>query len=126
MGVDLNSPESRPIALVEFARCRVTKFGSPNDEVIRGHPLFGKGLEPYGAHLIANSRWLAELQRIHSVHPRYNPSRWQNVKHYLLLFHDETFECLAEGHTIELFRESFVQVLEIAKVRLFTRTDALH
>src|SRR6185503_678550 len=86
-----------PLALVEFEAATV-KFGGPNDEVLHGHPLHGKGLMPYGAHYVMNSRWAKELEEINKVHSQYNPERWKNVRHYLFAFHDETFECLASGH----------------------------
>jgi hypothetical protein len=98
------------------------RFGTPNDEVLHGHPLHGKGLEPYAAHLIANSAWLAELQRINSVHPYYDPARWLSYEHYLLTFHDDTFECIAATRQTEVLRASFADALAIATQRLFTGT----
>jgi hypothetical protein len=91
-----------------------------NDEVLSGHPLWGRGLEPYEAHIIAHSRWLAEEEQINKVHPRYNPDRWKTRKHYLLSFKDDTFECLASDYKIEVFRESLEQVAQLAQARLFT------
>jgi hypothetical protein len=118
--VDPASYSKFPVALVEFLRCTAFRFGGPNDEVIHGHPLYGKGLNPYGAHIIANSRWLAELMEINSVHLLHNPSNWTDVKHYMLLFHDDMFECLARGFKVEVFRARFTQVLQIATERLVT------
>ena len=37
------------LAIVEFEGCRSIKFGSPNDEALAGHALWGKGLEFYAA-----------------------------------------------------------------------------
>jgi hypothetical protein len=107
------------IALVEFIDCDAFTLGGPNDEVLHGHPLWGRGLSYYSAHVIAHSRWLAEAENINKVHQHYNPDRWKTRKHYLLTFHDETFECLASGYTIEVFRESLEQVAQIAQARLF-------
>ena len=73
----------------------------------------------YSAHVIAHSRWLAEAENINKVHRHYNPDRWKTRKHYLLTFHDETFECLASGYKIEVFRESLEQVAQIVQARLF-------
>src|SRR6266567_2362449 len=72
------------IALVEFIDCYAFTFGGSNDEVLDGHPLWGRELSPYNAHVIAHSRWLAEEEKINQVHPRYNPDRWKTRKHYLL------------------------------------------
>jgi hypothetical protein len=50
---------------------------------------------------------------------------WRTLKHYLLLFHDEHFECLAKGYTIEVFQDSLEHVAEIARTRLFERENRL-
>lgn len=115
----VQTSDVRTIALVEFIDCHAFKFGGPNDEVFAGHPLWGKGLEPYGAHTIAHSRWLAEVEKINMVHGRYSPQRWKTLKHYLLAFHDDIFECLANGHKIEVLRDSLEHVTELARKRLF-------
>ena len=107
------------IALVEFIDCYAFTLGGPNDKVLHGHPLWGRGLSYYSAHVIAHSHWLAEAENINKVHRHYNPDRWKTRKHYLLSFKDETFECLASGYTIEVFRESLEQVAQIAQSRLF-------
>lgn len=109
-------PESH--ALVEFKRCVSAKLGSPNDEVFTGHPLAGKGMEPYSAQLVKNSRWLAELQTINSVHPGYRPELWGQRHHYVFWFHDTTFECIAEGFEVELHDCSMPELLSKACARL--------
>lgn len=107
-----------PLALVEFRRCVSVKLGAPNDEVLSGHPLDGRGLEPYTAQVVVNSPWLAELQRINSVHPGYRPERWTRLNHYVFWFHDSTFECVAEGWSVEVHHESFANMLARACARL--------
>lgn len=106
------STDSRsPLALVEFERCCSAKLGAPNDEVLWGHPLSGRGLESYSAQIVRNSVWLAELEHINSVHRQYNPERWRKLNHYVFWFHDSTFECVAESYKVELFTESFADLL---------------
>jgi len=107
------------VALVKLIDCYAYTFGGPNDEVLSGHPLWGRGLSYSSAHVIAHSRWLAEAENINKVHQHYNPDRWKTRKHYLLSFKDETFECLASGYKIEVFRESLEQVAQIVQARLF-------
>src|SRR6185503_18874015 len=41
--------EDESIALVEFKQYDVYMFGPPNDEAFDGHPLYSRGLHPYGA-----------------------------------------------------------------------------
>lgn len=86
-------------------------MGSPNDEVLHGHPLYGKGLEGYRPMRVENSAWLAELQRINSVHDGYAPERWRRLSHYFFGFHDSTFECVAESVGVELHESSLPEVL---------------
>jgi hypothetical protein len=98
-----SSELSEKLALVEFERCVCTKMGTPNDEVLHGHPLYGKGLAGYEAMTVENSNWLKELEKINSVHDAYNPESWRRLKHYILPFHDSTFECVARGFKVETF-----------------------
>ena len=117
--IDPADEDTLDLALVEFLDCYALKYGGANDEVIHGHPLYGKGLQPYGAHLIANSRWLAEEQQINAVHDYYRTETWTCYRHYLLLFHDELFECIAKNHQVEILHASFEQAVQIATYRLF-------
>lgn len=116
--IDSSSDDILPLALVEFIRCYSIKFGGANDEVINGHPLWGKGLVPYGAHIIENSEWLKHEMKISSVHSYYNEESWDVKKHIVLLFHDELFECITEDYKIEVIRDSFNNVLKEAQNRL--------
>lgn len=112
--VTVKDPGDRSVqslALVEFLGCISARLGSPNDEVLNGHPLYGKGLASYTAQRVVNSRWLAELEAINKVHRGYDPDYWRNKKHYILWFHDTTFECVAESYKVELFRESMADLL---------------
>jgi hypothetical protein len=99
------------LALVEFHHCLSAKLGSPNDEVFHGHPLWGKGLQPYSAQWVEHSPWLAEVQKINQVHRQYAPDTWRRLKHYIFWFHDTTFECLAASYHVEVFHESMSAML---------------
>jgi hypothetical protein len=105
------TPEPEPLALVEFKHCKSAKLGTPNDEVLHGHPLEGKGLEPYTAQWVVNSSWLKEVEAINSVHPQYRPEHWSDLKHFIFWFHDTTFECIAQSYKVEVFRESMKELL---------------
>lgn len=96
---DFNNGES--FGVVEFLRCHSFRFGIVNDEAANGHPLYEHGLKIYQAHEIINSKWIAELKDIHRVHPGFKESFWSKRKHYLLFFHDEIFECIAEDYRVE-------------------------
>ena len=83
------------IGIVEFKRVTSIKVGSPNDEVLRGHPLWGSGLEFYSAHEVKNSPWITELMDVDRAHERFDESQWSGRHHFVLTFHDETLECVA-------------------------------
>jgi hypothetical protein len=84
------------IGVVEFKRMTSVKIGSPNDEVLRGHPLWGSGLELYSAHEVKNSPWITELMEVDRAHERFDESQWTGRRHFMLTFHDETLECVAK------------------------------
>jgi hypothetical protein len=84
------------IGVVEFKRMTSVKIGSPNDEVLRGHPLWGSGLEFYRAHEVKNSPWITELMEVDRAQEHFEESQWTGRRHFMLTFHDETLECVAK------------------------------
>ena len=83
------------VGIVEFKQVTSVKVGSPNDEVLHGHPLWGSGLEYYRAHEVRNSPWITELMNVNRVHDSFDESRWSGTRHFVLTFRDETLECVA-------------------------------
>lgn len=102
----LDSDMGERVALVIFSRCISSKFGSPNEEVFRGHPLYGKGLDSSSVQIVRNSRWLGEVETVNKVHPQYNPNIWRTLNHYVFWFHDETYECLASSFDVQIIPKS--------------------
>jgi hypothetical protein len=113
------SEQPELLALIELKGCYGHRFGGPNDEVISGHPFYGRGLRAYRAHIIENSPWLATERKTNSVHRGFRADRWERINHYLLCFHDDTFEFLAEGWAAEVIAASFPQVVGLAVERMF-------
>jgi len=116
-GADGRGSAIPALGVAEFVQVYSVKFGGPNDEVLNGHPLYGKGLDFYEAHTVVNSRWIAEEERINSVHPNHRGGWHKSLQHYVFTFHDETLECLAEDVRTEQLDCSFPE----AVVRLATR-----
>ncbi len=87
-----------PATLVRFDRPCAKMFGPPNDEAFEGHPLAARGLRPYGAFEVLRSSWVRRLERMNSVHPMHDASRFLKLRHFVLTFHDSTFECVASGY----------------------------
>lgn len=108
---DPGGATTESLALVEFERCIAAKLGAPNDEVFAGHPLYGKGADSYTAQRVRNSRWLAEIEKIESVHRQYRPETWRTLEHYIFWFHDTTFECIAKSFEVERRACSMTELL---------------
>jgi hypothetical protein len=116
--VDPTSDQPAALGLIEFIHVHSIKFGGPNDEAIEGHPLSGRGLSGYRAHQVIDSRWIAEEERINSVHPMHRGGWHQSLNHYVLCFHDDLLECLAEGWRTELLTCSLPEALHRAARRV--------
>jgi hypothetical protein len=110
--VDPSALRRETLAVATFERCYAHMFGGPNDEVFHGHRLAGRGLHGYGAYLVENSRWIAAEKQINSVHARFDPASWDDLQHYVLAFHDEMFECLARGWSVEVLETTFDEALQ--------------
>jgi len=113
--VNVVGPETEvdKIAIVSFHRVCAHMFGMPNDEAFDGHPLASRGLEPYGAFAIDDSSWVRILAKMNSVHPRHTPDSYSHLKHFVLAFHDSTFECVASGFEVQQTQGSITQALSV-------------
>jgi hypothetical protein len=100
-----------PVAVVRFERFRSFMFGAPNDEAFTGHPLAARGLRPYQAHEIRGSSWIRQLERMNSVHPQHRREAYAALKHWVLAFHDTTFECVAQRVSWSMHEGPIVRVL---------------
>jgi hypothetical protein len=117
---DPSSSEKDNIAVVEWKRCRGAMLGGLNDEAISGHRLYNKGLSKggYDAFIVKNSKWIEELRKGNSVHSQHKDELFSKLNHYILLFHDTTFECLAESFEIEILNDSMPEVLKTVIAKL--------
>jgi hypothetical protein len=79
------------IVVATFDRPYSHMFGPPNE----GHPLAGRGLEPYGAFRVDDSSWMRRLEGMNGVHEFHRPEACAERTHFILSFHDSTFECVA-------------------------------
>jgi hypothetical protein len=89
-----------PVGIVTFPLYDAMMFGPPNDEAFSGHPLAGRGLEPYGAFDVLHSSWILQLERMSSVHRQHRRERFVELRHFILSFHDSTFECVAPRYEV--------------------------
>lgn len=91
--------DDKRVGRIRFQRLSSSLFGAPNDETFQGHPLHGSGFQPYRAMQVVNSPWVAQLERMNSVHPYHDPSAYGAARHFIFPFHDATFECVAQSFT---------------------------
>jgi hypothetical protein len=87
-------------AIVRFKHCNIHKFGYPNDEASSGIPRT-RGLS-YGCYEVLNGTWLGELRTLNEHSFPGSPYGPRSARHFLFLFHDSSFECLADDLTIEI------------------------
>jgi len=98
---DLSLPAAASLDIDAFVvvktdHCILFKSGSPNDEVLGGHPYSGIGLGPYAIYEVLNSDWIAEVVGINSVHSNCDPALFSAYRHFIFTFHDSTFELIAK------------------------------
>lgn len=118
--VRLIGPDSEePAAIVEFKACYAFMFGAPNDEAFTGHPLYNRGLRPYGVYEVLDSSWVRKLEKMNSVHPNHNVERFWQRHHYIFAFHDSTFECVANGFEVTKTRGSMRSLVPQMSMKLW-------
>lgn len=99
------------IAVLTFDQTRLSKFGLPNDEALRGHPILGGLNVGYAVCEIHESSWLAEAMRRNEIcFP--GSTMFAGVRHFAVLTHDSTFECLAKSLTLRVSKEPYGVVLQ--------------
>jgi hypothetical protein len=76
-----DTPDER-VAVVTVPGCLQVVCGHPNDEVLNGHPLYGKGLAFYSVHRVRNSSRLAAMEKSNAVHPRHDAATYLNNKEH--------------------------------------------
>lgn len=102
------------LAVIEFELCSITQFGYPNDEAQGGIPRL-KGLG-YDCYEVINSEWSKELTRLNRyAFPDTQDSR---ERHFLFLFHDSAFECIASGLRATLSDEPIIDILARLSARI--------
>jgi len=94
-------------AICEFVGCTITKFGYPNDEAWFAIPRTN-GLS-YDVCEVTNSEWGQEITALNRHGFPSTPDFSQ--RHFLILFHDSSFECLANEMRPELTTEPITAIL---------------
>jgi hypothetical protein len=100
------------VAIFQWHGCDGAVLGPPNDEAVPGHRLWPRGLDgvAWGAE-VNNSAWIAHLEKVNSVHARHRPGWFSQLRHFVLLFKESTFECLAGGYSLRIEKKPMLDVL---------------
>jgi hypothetical protein len=106
-----SATDDQSIAILTADPYRVFQFGPPNDEAISGHRLYGLGLQPYSAFEVLNSSWIASQEKANRVHSRHMPELFSVYRHFILTFHDSTFEFIAESFSVSLHQGAVLPAL---------------
>ncbi|MEU8181663.1 hypothetical protein AB0B86_12945 [Micromonospora sp. NPDC049047] len=98
------------VAMATFAGYAQALFGYPNDEALPGHPLYHPDWE-YGCYEVQGSPWPGRLAAQNRVRfPDQTSSRWGQLRHFLVVCHEDLVEVLADDVSVELFDTSFEEV----------------
>ena len=108
----------RGVGIIRFNRYLNFKFGSPNSEVLNGHPYFKFGLRAHMFYEIQNSDWIEEIIKINSVHPRHEKWLFDDYFHYVLTFQDSMFECIAQSYEVSHSTKSMGELVSEQVERL--------
>lgn len=93
----INQARPGSVVVVDFRR-PLSYFSVPlSNETLDAHPFAFRGLTRYGAYRVDNSSWIRRLVSAQYVHRRARPEAFQNSKHFIFVFHDSVFECVADG-----------------------------
>jgi len=95
-------PLSDGVGIVEWHGCWGAVLSPLNDEVLHGHRLWTRGLKDVGyyrAAEVSESAWIRELERVSSFHREFRREHFADLRHFIIGFHDSTFECVARSFT---------------------------
>ena len=107
--------EDAGVAVIELVQCSITKFGYPNDEAWSHIPRT-RGLS-YGVFEVQNSTWKVELMGLNRF--AFPDTKESRSRHFLFLFHDSSFECIAQDLQVEVVRKPFQEVFGGVSAKLF-------
>jgi hypothetical protein len=95
----LDPDDEAEVGVIEWIGRRGAVLGGLNDEAGQGHPLWAARFDAdvYGGFEVVNSQWIRDWERANRVRLRHDRARFAAVHHWLLGFHDSTFECVARG-----------------------------
>jgi hypothetical protein len=106
------------VAILDCENCAMSKFGYPNDEGLTEHPLYASGIARAESCIleVVGSSWEREVteQRLASArriwggrNMDWDWARKRELRHFIVLLKENTFECLATSLSVERFCSTF-------------------
>ena len=84
-----------------FLGCLIFKCGYPNEEIYMHYNYYTQGsIKKYCLYEMQESEWIKELLVMNRVHPRHTDESFKKEKHFVILFEDEVFECIATSYQV--------------------------
>ncbi len=84
-----------------FLGCSIFKCGYPNEEIYMHYDYYTQGsMSKYCLYEIHESEWIKELNEMNKVHPRHTDEIFIRTKHFIIVFEDEVFECIANSYHV--------------------------
>ena len=106
------------VAVLDCDHCVMSKFGYPNDEGRKEHPLYNEGIADLSTSVleIVDSPWAHDVsqQQVTSASRiwggrgmSYDSARDPKLRHFIVLLKEVTFECLASSLAIQKFGRTY-------------------
>jgi hypothetical protein len=91
----------RSLVAIQVHDCDGVWLGPPNDEARGGHRLDAVGLaDCIWVGEVLNSQWISQVKTVDSAHPLNRPESFSGLRHWILLFKENTAECLGTSLTV--------------------------
>lgn len=104
-------------AVFWFPGATQSRFGLPNDEAIRGHPLYGRGLCGSRVCEVVGSNWIREVTLQNRIcFPEHDLGK--DLRHLIFPFKENTLEILARQVEYHLAKKPIAEVIREAVTRL--------
>jgi hypothetical protein len=87
---------------IVFDSYLIFKNGYPNEEVYGINKYFyDNNLKLSTLYRIIGSLWIEEIKVNNRIHPKHKDEIFDNFKHYIIFFSDESFECIAKSYEVK-------------------------
>ena len=87
--------DGEQFAVVRFEEAHLHQFAWFTDEDFHRHPLYARGLHPYGGFEVRDSSWIRALREESGARPGHDPDGLFRMRHFVFVFTRRTLECVA-------------------------------